>query len=291
MSSIYPVNPSEQRRDVGVTCFSQVGAHLELRMDTTVDPANHLEHEAFTDHHGAVRLLGAEVAHWTLRIQAQRGQLIAVFEANFTGLGGQTHALLAGIEHAPYEVFLDESIRDQAYLAPATDAGHCQLLMQRAVDLLLGQQPERQLIVRNGVAAAHLELAEQYRTGGAAEAHAVSQAHCIDCRLLTREPAALGQVLRQDGVFQCLARRRFQQLLHALAQYQRGQLGHALGRLDVPGRHAVVGRQHEPVERVGRQGQQERQLADGRERATAQHLHRYTVGVLRQLQFGCLGRT
>ncbi|MNH35991.1 hypothetical protein D3C79_967400 [compost metagenome] len=93
-----------------------------------------------------------------------------------------------------------------------------QLLRQRCVDLVFGQQAKRQLVVVGRPPAEHFDFAEQHGRGSGSEAHAVAQAHLVNGPLLAGEPAPLGQVLRQDGGLQGVAGGCFQQFFHALAQ-------------------------------------------------------------------------
>ena len=57
----------------------------------------------------------------------------------------------------------------------------------------------------------------------------------------------------------------------------------------MPAGHLVFRCQHEPIETIGRQGQQEIQLADRREGITAEHLYRHHAGKGRQIQLRRLG--
>ncbi|MNS80327.1 hypothetical protein D3C72_1140040 [compost metagenome] len=57
----------------------------------------------------------------------------------------------------------------------------------------------------------------------------------------------------------------------------------------MPAGHLVFRGEAEPVKAVGREGQEEIQLADGRERVTPEHLHRHHADVGRQIEFGGLG--
>src|SRR5690348_408216 len=58
----------------------------------------------------------------------------------------------------------------------------------------------------------------------------------------------------------------------------------------MPGRRIARRRQHEPVEAVGRQGQQVGELADRREQRAAAELDRYVADELRQVDLDRLRR-
>ncbi|MNH06866.1 hypothetical protein D3C79_662450 [compost metagenome] len=224
---VHPADPGQQRRDVGKAGGGQVGTHFQLWMDARVDPADQLEHHAVANDHRTVGLLGAEVAHFALLVERQAGQLLCAFEAQFTlsVATRQTQAILAGLHHGVNERLEDEGVCDQANLVGTAHPRQRQLLRQRGMDLLLTQQAERQLVAGGRAVAEYLDFAEQHRRGGGAETHAVTQAHGINRPFLAGEPAALGQVLRQDGALQRIACGGLQQFFHALAQYQCGQFG------------------------------------------------------------------
>ncbi|MCY1412369.1 hypothetical protein D9M71_277720 [compost metagenome] len=279
---------TQQGRDIGKAGLGQIRAHFQLRVHPSTDPANHLQHQAAADHHRAVRLLGRQIAHRRIVAQFQAGQLLGGLEDKLTLGRGQTRGRLHALDQGPDEALEAERIGDQADLAAPANPGQGQLLRQGAADLFLGEEAERHLVAAGLASPGDFDFAEQHRVVRGIETHAISNAHLLDGHILAGEPAPLGQVLQQGIVFQRTARRLLQQLFHAFFQDQRGEVRHALRRLDVPARHLVFRRQQEPVEAIGRQGQQERQLADGREGTAPEHFHRDHVGVVGKLEFSRL---
>ncbi|MNM86187.1 hypothetical protein D3C81_983320 [compost metagenome] len=116
---IHAADPSQQWRNVGIACGCQVGAHLKLGVNARVDPSDQFEHHAVSDHHRAVGLLGAQVAHWAVFAKAQPGQLFGARETQLAQAiaAGQLVALLTGPQHGTDERFKDERIGDQANLS------------------------------------------------------------------------------------------------------------------------------------------------------------------------------
>ncbi|MNO88144.1 hypothetical protein D3C76_795810 [compost metagenome] len=222
---IHAADPGQQGRDIAEPGRGEIGAHLQLRVNARVDPADQLEHHAVAHHHRTVGLLGAEVAHRAVFAQGHGRQLLGAVEAQLAqSLAARQPLLrLTGKQHSAHERFEDESVGDQPDLTPSPHPRQRQLLGQGSADLFFGQQPERQLVVGDDAIAEHLQFAEQHRCGGGSEAYAVVQAHLVDRPFLAGEPAPLGQVLRQDRRLQRLPGRGFKQLFHTLAQHQCGQ--------------------------------------------------------------------
>ncbi|MNN17962.1 hypothetical protein D3C81_1311610 [compost metagenome] len=159
------------------------------------------------NHHRTVGLLGAKVAHRAFVVQLQACQLLRAFEMQLALAVAtrQMQAIVTGAQHRTDEGFEDEGVGDQADLMGTAHPRQGQLLRQRGADLLLGQQAERQLVAGGHTLAEHFDFTEQHRRGGRAEAYAIAQAHFVDRPFLASEPAALGQVLRQDGALQGVA--------------------------------------------------------------------------------------
>ncbi len=72
----------------------------------------------------------------------------------------QPRAFLARTQYGADERLKHERIGNQTHLMGPSHPGQRQLLWQRTVDLLLGQQPERQLITGGHAVTEHFELAE-----------------------------------------------------------------------------------------------------------------------------------
>src|SRR5690606_26118710 len=109
-----------------------------------------------------------------------------------------------------------------------------------------------------------------------------------DRRTLTGEPTTFRQVGRQRMVFQ----RALAGAIECVQtlEYQCLEIWHDVHRSLMPTWHLVSRSELEPVETVGRQSQQIRQLPDRGKRTAADHLHWDHAGVLRKLQFSRLGR-
>ncbi|MNM92791.1 hypothetical protein D3C81_1051360 [compost metagenome] len=127
---IHPADPGQQRRNIGKACGGQVGTHFQLGVHTRVDPANQLEHHLVADHHRAVGLLGAEVAHAAFVVQRQARQLLRACEAQLALAVAtrQMHAALTGTQHRADEWLEDEGVGDQANLMGTAHPRQGQLL-------------------------------------------------------------------------------------------------------------------------------------------------------------------
>ncbi|MNP32835.1 hypothetical protein D3C76_1260390 [compost metagenome] len=114
-------------------------------MNARVDPADQLEHHAVADHHRAVGLLGAEVAHCTFIVQPKGRQQAGALETQLASATatGQAQAILAAVQHRADKRFEHEGIGNQAYLMGTAHPRQGQLLRQRCVDLIFGQQAKR----------------------------------------------------------------------------------------------------------------------------------------------------
>ncbi|MNP18353.1 hypothetical protein D3C76_1108340 [compost metagenome] len=234
-------------------------------------------------------MLGGQVTHIRLRRQAQFGQFGGGFETDFAAVRRQHPVVVHALQHRADKVFQTEGIGDQANLRTTAHPRQGQLLGQRGADLVLGNEAERQLIAAGLACAGDFDFTQQYRMLGIAKTHAVGQVNLFDGRILAGEPAAVLQPVWQDALLQRRARWGLEQFFHAFFQHQRGEVRQALCRLHVPARHLVFRGEAEPVETVGRQGQEETQLADRWKGVTAEHLHRHHADVCGQVQFHRLG--
>ena len=101
---------AQQRRNVRVAGGGQVGAHFQLRVHTGADFTNQLEHQAVTDHHRAVGLLGRQITHRRFTGQLQRGQVFSRLKPQIAVRGTQHGTGLHGLDHLKDKMLKAEGI-------------------------------------------------------------------------------------------------------------------------------------------------------------------------------------
>ena len=277
---------AEQRRYGGELPPGQETAHFGFRVHTRHDLADDLEHHALADQHRGIGLLGGQSLNLFLR-QILRVEVWGWQEGNLLRAGIQHLPLAHGGQHLPGESGEGCCVGQQPQPRAPTQSRHgegSRCLAGVLVRFLHRQIPQRQLVV----AVPCLQLTEYAGRGVSAEGDGVQQAHSVIG--VTGEPAPLGQPLGQGFLLQDLTAGRVEQLRQIALDHQGRQLGHLLHRLHVPRRHLTFIGQHEPVEAVGRQGQQIMQLTYRRKAAAPEHLHRHLAGPGRQIQLRGLGR-
>ena len=280
---------AEHRRNVGEALLGQETPHLQLRMHAGENTPQHLDHHLVADDRRAVGLLRRGVTHLDPFRQLDVRQLWQRLETDFPFTAAQHLLVAQALDDAQHELLEGEGVGQQSHLRATANTRDGQLLRQRRTEVGLGEEPQRQLVEIGMAGGLDGDLAEQHRALRIAERHAVADFDRVDRGILVGEPASFRQVGRQRIVLQdalATAVQRIQALEH-----QGLEVRHDIHRCLVPARHLVRGRQLEPVEAVGRQRQQIRQLADGRERTAPDHLHRHHAGVMGKLQLGRLGRT
>ncbi len=231
---------AQQRRNVLEAGMGQECAHFQLGVRPGADFADQLEHQAAADHHRTVRLLGRQVAHFRLSVQAEGCQLRTLLETQLAVGTGYDRIRLHALNHCADESFEGKCIRDQPDIAIATHSGERQLLRQCTADVVFSQQAERQLIAIGLPACGDFYFAEQHRIRFFAEAHGVGNADLLDRLVLAREPAPFGQVDRQRGVFHGAAQWLFEQLFQTLLEHQSREVRHALRGFNVPTGHLIL---------------------------------------------------
>ena len=222
-------------------------------------------------------------------IERQGRQVGHGLKADIARTAGDRTGILQTGNHRTDKGFKVESIGDKPHLTPTPYTGQHQLLGQRGAELILGQQPHRQLIPILLLAAGDFDFGQQQRMPRLTEACAVDNPDLFDRHVLLPEPASVGQPCGERHLLQGGARRRVEQLFEACLEHQGHQFRQAVRRLGMPARHLAFTGQQEPVKAIGRQGQHEMQLADGREGIPAQHFNRNATGKFREVQLDGLG--
>ena len=184
---------AQQRRDIRVAGGGQVGTHFQLRVHTGADFTNQLEHQAVTDHHRAVGLLGRQITHRRFTGQLQCSQVLSRLEPQIAVRGIEHGAGLHGLDHLKDKMLKAEGIGHQTYLAGASYSGQRQLLGQGAGELVFAKEAQGQLVAADLASTGHFDLAEQHRMLRVAKTHAISDVHRVDCRIFAGKPAPLGQ--------------------------------------------------------------------------------------------------
>ncbi len=317
---------ADECRRVGVAHAREVSRHLHLGVDARCDTADQLDDNGLANHQRAVRLLGRQPLDGRVGCQRQRrrpcaagfrrpgrfGQLCDVrfrLEMHGAVIGFQRGAAHEVGEQRPGEGLGGEGVSQVADMAAAPHARQGELngqSRQRGRFPCDGKRQQVALDALGAVGAAQRDghFVEEHlgprcpgqravggcgihRHGGAPGKLCATQ-HTV----LGGKPAALGQIGWQDFAFDqlavCLALSRIGQGIQPCAQHQRRELGQLLGSRLRPGRARLVLAQLQPIEGVGRQREQIRQLADGRKRRPANQLHRHPLRKGGQIQLHSL---
>ncbi len=273
----------ERHAVLEVRHFGEEAPDLELRMDAGPDAAEALEEQAIAELHGGVGALRVqpgecEIHHFAAR---HRGEGARRREAQRAICGRQRLLLADRLHHVAAERLVRQRVGHHAdirLLANARDGERRE--RAHVILVLFPAERERQEIL----AIAHLDEGEEPADRACFPDHMVQHLRLAHRLALLRVPA-----LGRDEVRQ-----------HLLLQPRAQLLGHA----DAPGHHLVaeeagpaveqdhhrrllvqqhflvpvggglVLRETEPVEGVGRQRDEVRQVADRRKRGAAEQFHR-----------------
>ena len=162
-------------------------------MHTGADFTNQLEHQAVTDHHRAVGLLGRQITHRRFTGQLQCGQVFSCLKPQVAVRGIEHGAGLHGLDHLKDKMLQAEGIGHQANLAGTSHPGQGQLLGQGAGELVFAKEAQGQLVAADLASTGHFDLTEQHWMLRVAKTHAVGDVYRVDCCVFAGKPATLGQ--------------------------------------------------------------------------------------------------
>ncbi len=120
-----------------------------------------------------------------------------MLETQLAVSAGDDRIRLHALNHCTNEGFQSKRIGDQPYITITPHSGKCQLLWQRAADVVFGEQAEWQLIAIGLAVCSHFYFAEQHRVRLIAETHRIRDIDLLYVLALACEPAAFWQVNSQ----------------------------------------------------------------------------------------------
>ncbi len=160
------------------------------------------------------------------------------------------------IKQGQWEALDAQGIGQNADVPPDADTGQCQLLGQGGLDLFFPKDAEGDLVALQAAANFDINFREQQRMLAVIENFAVGQGCLCLAEIFCGIPAPLAKIGRQHLGFQDLPDRFGKDFIDMTAQNQRDVFRQRFRCGFVPFRQVSFHGQAEPIETIGRQGQQ-----------------------------------